>query len=244
MSANFAFPGPQSARPHPSLRPKDAATLIVLRREGGQTRILMGRRSDQHVFMPGKLVFPGGRVEKADYRAPAASELAAPVEMKLADHCGARATPRLGRALALAAIRETFEETGYLLGDRQEAPLARPSRNPSWRAFHQAGYLPALAPVRLVARAITPPGRPRRFDARFFAVFDDGSMQRVAETDRELLDPKWLTFEDMEEADLPFITRRVLADLAGRLTRDPELTPDGGVPFHFMHYGQTKSTLL
>ncbi|MBZ8132622.1 NUDIX hydrolase [Afifella sp. IM 167] len=242
MTKPFSFSEPVGEKRNGAIRPKPAATLIVLRREGATMRVLMGRRSDRHVFMPGKLVFPGGRVERADYRAPAASELDPEVEAKLALGTK-RAGEGLGRALALAAIRETFEETGYLIGEKTRAARPR-SRHPSWRAFHEAGYLPDLAPVRLVARAITPPGRPRRFDARFFVLFDDGGMERVATTDRELLDPRWLTFDEVDEADLPLITRRVLADLAGRLSRDPELSPGGSVPFHFMHYGRGKIAIL
>jgi len=241
MSKPFSFAEPHS-KVAQTIRPKPAATLIVLRREGGQMRVLMGRRSEHHVFLPGKLVFPGGRVEPGDYRAPALRELDPAVEAKLAlEKKGAG--QKLGRALALAAIRETFEETGYLIGEKTGA-VRRLSKNPSWRAFHEAGYLPDLEPVRLVARAITPPGRSRRFDARFFALFDDGGMERVTTTDRELLDPQWLTFDEVDEADLPLITRRVLADLAGRLSRDPDLSPDGSVPFHFMHYGRSKYATL
>ncbi|HUF44051.1 MAG TPA: NUDIX hydrolase, partial [Aestuariivirgaceae bacterium] len=49
----------------PAIRPRDAATLIILRRDGAKTRVLMGKRHSDHAFMPGKYVFPGGRVDAA-----------------------------------------------------------------------------------------------------------------------------------------------------------------------------------
>src|SRR5918998_5474664 len=83
------------------VRPKHAATLILVRRDGPAPRLLMGRRAGGHAFMPSKWVFPGGRIERADWSAPSASEL----EPQTAAKVGARARP-----LAMAAVRETFEE--------------------------------------------------------------------------------------------------------------------------------------
>ncbi|MGE3998189.1 MAG: NUDIX hydrolase, partial [Variibacter sp.] len=54
----------------PNVRPRDAATLIVLDRTGAEPKVMMGRRHDRHKFMPGKFVFPGGRVEAYDGRMP------------------------------------------------------------------------------------------------------------------------------------------------------------------------------
>jgi 8-oxo-dGTP pyrophosphatase MutT (NUDIX family) len=228
--------------PHSNRRPRDAATLIVLRRDPDGVRVLMGRRSDRHVFMPGKVVFPGGGVDAADRFAPSADELDAIVEAKLLSEMRGRASRSRARALALAAIREAFEETGVVIG-RPGAP-ARPSRDPAWRRFHALGCLPSLSPLRLVARAVTPPRRPRRFDARFFAVFGEHVARQVAVPEEELMSPEWLTFKETDGQDLPAITRAVLADLKARLTLDPELSPDGPVPFHHMRSGRFRRETL
>ena len=79
-------------------------------------RVLMGKRHARHRFMPGKFVFPGGRVEPEDRRMAAAGVLDPHVEEKLNARVR-RPSPNFARALALAAIRETFEETG--LADRR-----------------------------------------------------------------------------------------------------------------------------
>jgi 8-oxo-dGTP pyrophosphatase MutT (NUDIX family) len=217
---------------HPNLRPKDAATLIVIRRDPDAVRVLMGRRSDAHVFLPGAVVFPGGRVDRGDSLAPAADELHPTVEAKLGLPRPGRRAPR---ALALAAIRETFEETGILIG--RPISSSPPRMNGAWAPFLQHRVVPALAPLRLVARAITPPRRSRRFDARFFAVFDDAIGGSVEVPDDELQSPAWLTFAEARRHDLPRITRIVLADLETRLERDPELDPGAPVPFHFERRG-------
>ena len=94
-----------------AVRPRHAATLIVLRRDGPKPRVLMGRRHGGHDFMPDKWVFPGGRIDRADFRAPFATDLRPEVAARLAR----TAPPVRVRALALAAVRETFEEVGLLL---------------------------------------------------------------------------------------------------------------------------------
>src|SRR5271169_6156543 len=97
-----------------ALRPRDAATLIIIERARGKTRVLMGKRHAGHKFMPGKFVFPGGAVEPGDRRMTVAGALDAAVEAKLLARTR-RNAPEFARALALAAIRETFEETGLAL---------------------------------------------------------------------------------------------------------------------------------
>src|SRR5690606_19762476 len=141
-------------------RPRDAATLILTRPGGTGTEVLMGRRAPGHVFMAAKWVFPGGRIERADFAAASASELPAGDAARLAREV----PPRRARALALAAARGTCGETGpTLAGPAPRVPVAGP-----WREFRAAGALPALAALSYAARAVTPPGRTRRFDARFF----------------------------------------------------------------------------
>ena len=112
-----------------AVRPRDAATLIVVRRNGPQPTILMGKRAASHKFMPNKYVFPGGRVDVGDGRIRPPCDLHPAVLQRLAQDC----SESRARALALAAIRETFEETGLILGE-PDTPTLR-TRSPPWRQF-------------------------------------------------------------------------------------------------------------
>ena len=103
-----------------AILPKDAATLILIDRSGAEPKVLLGKRHDRHVFMPGKVVFPGGGVDPSDERMPVARELDKQAEMRLLQRYP-EGNPVRARALALAAIRETCEETGLLLGTRATA---------------------------------------------------------------------------------------------------------------------------
>jgi len=201
-------------------RPKDAATLLIVRRDGPNPRVLMGRRHEGHAFMPDKWVFPGGRIHPSDFRVPVASELRHEVADALARGCPGKR----GRALALAAIRETFEETGLLLA--RPAP-PRTSRG-EWRDFVKAGALPDLGALDYVARAVTPPGRTRRFDARFFVADADAllSLDPVVISD-ELGEVAWFDWAAAAKLDLPAITRVILAEVAARFE-----TPGRPIPFH------------
>ena len=221
--------------PFANRRPKDASTLIVLRRKADTFRILMGRRSEHHAFMPGAVVFPGGRVDRGDWSAPSVDELHPNVAAKLTLSIRS-ADPRRSRAIALAGIRETFEETGIAIG--RKGGVAGRRRGLGWHAFLATGVVPTLSPLRLIARAITPPRRSRRFDARFFAVFDEAIAAEVDVPDDELLDPCWLTFEEARDNRLPLITRTVLDLLEARLARDPNLNADDPVPFYVTRHGR------
>ena len=198
-------------KPHPStIRPRDAATLILVRRDRAVPRVLMGRRHEAHKFMPGKFVFPGGRVDAGDRRIAAQHPLPADVTEKLT--CAMKGKPSSARAtgIALAAVRETFEEVGLIVGQPGRAPR---TRNAAWQQFYATGYVPDLRDLRMLARAITPPGRPRRFDTRFFMA-DAASLANidapvVPETD-ELLTPHWDSIDEALQLDLPWITGQIL----------------------------------
>src|SRR5438445_11444607 len=105
----------------PNLRPKDAATIILIDRSGAEPKVLLGRRHHGHKFMPGKFVFPGGRVEPIDRRMPSATTIEPRVEARLMQSM-AHPSAAKARGLMLAAIRETFEETGLLLGKQSRDP--------------------------------------------------------------------------------------------------------------------------
>src|SRR5256885_173960 len=151
----------------PNVRPRDAATMFTTDRAASSPQVLLGRRHHGHKFMPGKFVFPGGRVEPLDRRMASATQIAPQVEARLMQNVR-RPSRDKGRGLVLAAIRETFEETGILLGTKTRDAPGSPGG--PWDAFVAAGVVPDLAPVHFIARAITPPGPPKRFDTRFFAV--------------------------------------------------------------------------
>lgn len=212
-------------QPDSRQRPKDAATLIIVR--GGQRpEVLMGRRAPGHVFMASKWVFPGGRIDRADFRAASAND----PHPKSAAALHRELPPQRARALMLTAVRETFEETGLILGE--SAPPA--SITGPWREFRQAGALPDLAALRYVARAITPPGRSRRFDARFFMTDADRLLSpEPTAGSGELDEIAWMPLAEAQALDLPSITRFVLGEVAERLDR-----PDRSVPFVRMVRGR------
>lgn len=207
-------------------RPKDAATLILTRARKGEAEVLMGRRAPGHVFMASKWVFPGGRIDRSDFAAAAANDLPAAEMARLT-----REVPlRRARALALAAVRETFEETGLMLAE----PAAVASVAGTWREFRALGALPDLAALSYVARAITPPGRTRRFDARFFMA-DARALLHPEPTagSGELDEIAWLPLAEARTLDLPAITRFVLGEVAERLAR-----PDRPLPYVRMVRGR------
>ncbi len=175
----------------------------------------MGRRHAGHKFMPGKFVFPGGAVDPEDRRMAVAAPLDARVGEKLLARTR-RTSPEYARALALAAIRETFEETGLALG---VTDLGAPPDPPAgaWTQFATTGAFPSLEGVDFLARAITPPGRPRRFDARFFVAEASWIAHRatgVIHSEAELTELVWVPLDEALRLEIPNITRLILGDLA------------------------------
>ncbi len=221
----------------PGVKIRDAATMLVIDRTGRTPKVLLGRRHHGHKFMPGKYVFPGGRVERVDRRMSAATALDKRVEARLMKEVRYPSAEK-SRGFPLAAIREVFEETGLILGTKMDQPLATfppkgkeegPRHAPSneWSRFAQSGVAPDLAAVHFIARAITPPGRPRRFDTRFFAVDANAIAARidgVVGPDTELVELVWLPIEESLKLDMPGITMAVLQELKIR-TAGPVL-PD------------------
>lgn len=204
---------------HPNLRPRDAATLILVDRAGAVPKVLLGRRHDGLKFMAGKFVFPGGRVEAADRLMPAATSLDSYAEARLMRRI-TRPSADKARSLALAAIRETFEETGLMLGRRADPMPAVP--NGPWDAFAKAGVLPDLSALHFIVRAITPPRRPRRFDARFFAADASAIVHKVdgiVGPDAELVELVWLPIVEAKQLDLPTITQVALDELEARVAK-------------------------
>lgn len=207
---------------------RDAATVILLR-EGGRDgpAILMGQRGAGAAFMPSKYVFPGGAVEPGDAQAQFLSPLAHTTREALERRSAVRP-----EALAAAAIRELVEETGQVIGGPKGAGGAPEC---PWPGFE--GLLPDAGPLRFVFRAITPPRRPRRFDARFFLASADAlatDPDDFSRAEDELSHLHWVPLARARALDMPFITEVVLAEIAAILSG----TAVAGTPF-FDNSGET-----
>lgn len=167
-----------------ALRPRLAASLITIDQSGGTPRILMGRRSDAHVFMPGYHVFPGGAVERQDYRG---LDVLDPAEVEtVLRGLPARATANNAQTIARAALRETTEETG--LQPKQVDTLT----------LHYLG------------RAITPPGQVRRYDTRFFIADRRNFEAASSAPDNELLALEWVDMAQLDGLKIHRITAFML----------------------------------
>ena len=190
------------------VRPRDAASLILTRGVGPNCEVLMGRRAARHAFLPGAYVFPGGRVDAGDARMRSATHLDAETIWYLA-RAGGRA-----HAIAMTAIRETFEETGLLLG----AP--GPSQDESWVAIKALGQAPDLARLSYLGRAITPAASPIRFDARFL-IADGAYANGTLGGSGELLDLQWIAIADALHLTIADVTEFMLGELARSLAASP-----------------------
>ncbi|HUS96736.1 MAG TPA: NUDIX hydrolase [Hyphomicrobiaceae bacterium] len=234
QSENQDAPGAGSPPPAAG-KPRDAATLIIVDTTLPVPRMLMGRRRPDLVFMPGKFVFPGGRVDTADKDMVSADELDAGEIQKLLAEMKGHPSAARARSLALAAVREAYEETGIIVGSAASG-IAAPE-HACWQSFAARSYLPRIAPLAFFARAITPPGRPRRFDTRFFCLPADAIAEDTGVVDDELSEIGWYTSDDTRGMDLPPITRVVIEDLADRLRSGPLGPAPVPVPFYHQRHG-------
>lgn len=178
--------------------PKLAATVLLLRYGNSELEVFMVERHHQIDFATGALVFPGGKVDPSD---------AAP---GLRERCsGARDLDDQALAVRVAAIRETFEESGVLLArPRGREKLLSPDRlrriDETYRAALQGGSCGMrelaeaedleLACDRLVpfAHWITPEFMPKRFDTYFFLVAAPEN-QAAVHDGRESVDSLWIS---------------------------------------------------
>lgn len=227
--------GPVMGRP---VRSIPAATLIVVDRTSREPRLLMGRRRPDVVFLPDKYVFPGGRLEDADAAIATRGNVPSGEADRLGTGIKGVRRAALARALAVAAIRETFEETGYLFAcDRPPDGLPGDA---GWQDIVNRGFVPDLNRIRYVARAVTPPGRPRRYDTRFFMTEGCGDSGCAFPTDGELTRIDWFTLDEISRLDLPGVTARVLKDLSDTL----EGRSINGIPCYFWRGGAFKRVFL
>lgn len=197
---------------------RDASTVILWRRGGDGPEVLMGQRGSGAAFMPDKFVFPGGAIDDGDAEVTLHGRPDATCLRRLAMDANPGRVP----ALLTGAIRELWEEAGLILGRR----AAWTAPNPDWDSFAKAGFAPSAEALSYVFRAITPPGRPRRFDARFFlvpATAVQGDPEDFTHASDELRHLQWIPLARARNFDLPFITTVVLAELAPLIAR-------GGLP--------------
>ncbi len=228
---------------HPYRRPVDAATLILVDRASATPSVLVGKRHDKVVFMPGKFVFPGGRVDTTDNRIPVAAPIPDALEANLLKG-SPKITPSRARALAVTAIREACEETGLCLGRKGNG--AAPALKGPWKPFTEAGLLPDPSGLFLIARAITPPGRVRRFDTRFFTADASAIAHRVEgviHADAELVELVWVEIGSKPLADLHPMTKNVLNELEKRLSTGA-LRHDAEMPFFHFYGGKMQKDVL
>jgi len=234
---------PAKADRYPYCRPRDAATLILIDRNHAKPKVLVGRRHNNVVFMPGKFVFPGGSVDKSDNRIPVAAPIPRELEINLMKG-SPKTEPSRARSLAVAAIREACEETGLCLGRKSDS---QPNRlDGVWKPFADTGLLPDPSSLFLIARAITPPGRVRRFDTRFFTADASAIAHRVdgvIHADAELVELVWVEIGSQPLADLHPMTMRILDQLEKRLATGP-LRHDTPVPFFHFYGGKMQMDIL
>jgi 8-oxo-dGTP pyrophosphatase MutT (NUDIX family) len=174
---------------------------------------------------------------------PVGAALDPRAEAKLMLHMR-RPSAAKARGLALAAIRETFEETGLLLGSKLEsAPAAPPG---PWTAFAEANIHPDLSTVHFIARAVTPPRRKRRYDTRFFTADVSAIAHKIegkVGPDAELIELAWLPLDGIKEKiELLAITEIVLLDLHKQIAAG--FSHDLPVPFYRVLHGKRVRELL
>ena len=166
-----------------------------------------------------------------------------PSSKPICSRAARRSSPSRARALAVAAIREACEETGLCLGRKVDKP---DKLEGAWKPFADAGLLPDPSSLFLIARAITPPGRVRRFDTRFFTADASAIAHRVEgviHADAELVELVWVEIGSKPLADAHAMTKNVLAELDRRLATGP-LSHDAPVPFFHFYGGKMQKDVL
>lgn len=197
------------------VRAVPAATLILIDSSNGAPKVLLGKRNPNDRFMPNKFVFPGGRVDAADSEMNASGALSTPAQRRLETIRG----KTFARALPLAAIRETYEETGLIIGTKEfGAPDVAPDGG--WRNFCAHGCFPDLGVIHFIGRATTPTRLARRYDTIFLAAEANHIVAReegAVGPDKELTELVWAPIADAYALELPTITAVILRELEHRL---------------------------
>ena len=179
---------------------------------------LMGRRHVDSEFMPGYFVFPGGAVDRADRRAGAASAL----DLDQLGAMGVGGNAAAAAALGVAAVRETYEETGIMIAAPGDVGGVRGA---TFDEMRRRGVAPALGRLVYLGRAITPTFSPIRYHARFFLTrLRPGPVDLGG--DGELGDLAWVPLAEV--ASLPTIgVTRFMAEFAAEIIRRAPILPPG-----------------
>lgn len=209
-------------------KPKLASTIVLTHGDPKNPHILMGQRAGRSDFMPSVYVFPGGRVDRADSYAPFYKDLSS----RNANILEAKYTARKARAIALATIRETYEETNLMLG--KSAKFKRNINNASWDAFREKNILPDLSEIDVFGRAVTPPYRHKRYDTWFFIQHLSGQRPGISDS-AELVNVGWYTIEEIAELKTARVTSlmmQILKDYLKAPNRSDQIL------YLHMHHGK------
>ena len=218
-------------------RPSDAASLIVLRGPNERLEVLLGQRRKDARFAPGVYVFPGGRVDRTDGAHAKQHPVRPDVIQKIGRHC----PPHRAKALAWAAIRETWEETGLLVGE--PGKIENSDRSPIHAAFAEAGLSPGVHKLHYIARAITPTRSPIRFNTRFFLASGEETFGDL-HISSELEDIGWRSVsETLNELKIMRVTAFALQEAMTYWRESPTPDPNRLVP-RFTHQAEPRRILL
>jgi len=191
-------------------RPRNAASLVLLKSSGKDVQVLLGKRSDKTRFMPGAWVFPGGVVDKADYTISINTSLNQNIIKKLA------VSNNIGtaNALAIASIRETVEETGLILGKKSKniSAVNFEEDNNGIAIMSKLGLEPDLTKLFYLGRAITPTISPIRFHARFF-IADAKHLTGKIKSTNELVEIEWISLKSAKKLPMADVTEFMINEL-------------------------------
>jgi 8-oxo-dGTP pyrophosphatase MutT (NUDIX family) len=217
------------------VKPVDAAGLVLIRAAAkGAPEILLGRRHRKAGFLPDIYVVPGGRVDPADHAPSGFAESLNPAVSAALMSGGSR---RPALAFARAALRETHEETGLLVGISGK-PLDSPGAQ-IWQAYGGAGLTPDFGTIDFICRAITPVNSHRRYNTRFFLA-DGARAVGSVNSNGELEDLAWRPVSALSALNIVDVTEYVLKEA---LRRWQARCPAGAEPPKLLNYRNDIMTL-
>ncbi|MET1028985.1 MAG: hypothetical protein ABWY00_17575 [Dongiaceae bacterium] len=191
------------------VKPVDAAALVLIRRgAAGAGEVLLGRRHMRAGFLPDIYVVPGGRVDGADSLPSGFPETVHPAIAEMLDSGGSR---RPAAAFLRAALRETHEEAGLLVGRPSDKDSIAPANQPIWQAYAAASLSPDFAGFDFLLRAITPVTSRRRYNTRFFLADGDLACGTIG-GDGELEDLGWRRQSELDALNIVDVTLAVLTE--------------------------------
>jgi len=217
------------------VKPVDAAGLVLIRAGGkGEPEILLGRRHRKAGFLPDIYVVPGGRVDAEDHDASGFTETLHPAIAASLSSGGSR---RPALAFPRAALRETLEETGLLVGKPGKAQDT--ADIPVWQAYRAAGIAPDFGTIDFICRAITPVTSHRRYNTRFFLA-DGARAVGSVNSNGELEDLGWRPVSALSGLNIVDVTEYVLKEA---LRRWQARSPAGAEPPKLLNYRKDIMTL-